>query len=233
MQSPEGEFAHLHKLASVGKVMGCICHELNSPLTAILGLSEILLREAELNEANKKRLLLIHESALRMMKIISGVLSLSRKQQVEFGLIDLSQIIRDTVSLFKSIFIKKQIDLRLNLVDSFLPVYGNFYQLQQALFNLIMNATQALEGKQGDREITIGIANLSDKIEITIADNGPGIKEEHLNLLCNPFFTTKQDGTGLGLNIVEEIIALHGGKLYVSTKEGEGTEFVVALPKHL
>lgn len=219
----------LHKLASLGTLISGMCHELNSPITAVLAYSEMLKRDAVLDERSRDRIGRIHDAALRMMKIVDNTLKFSKSRKAAYGLIDLNQVVLKTVPLFDYHRHSEDIKFNLDLNTGFMPVKGDFYQLQQVFFNLIMNAIQALEKKRGDKRISISTKAYLDVFEIVVTDNGSGIAKDAGDVFQS-FYTTKKNGLGLGLSIVKEIVEAHGGRISVESEEGEGCSFLIAIP---
>ncbi|MEW6193710.1 MAG: ATP-binding protein [Bacteroidota bacterium] len=253
----ETQLIQSYKLASLGKLVAGVAHEINNPNTFILGNLKIVqeaftdifpildsyykenndLKIARLNyELFKENIsLLISDminGANRTKKIVSDLRNFAKKDDgslVED--VDLNDLIKNNLTLtFKEI--KKHAQLELELCDS-LPVFkGNGNKIEQVLLNLAMNASEAIVNDNGLVKIKTIYNESSGEIVLTISDNGIGMDDSVLKNIFDPFFTTKRDngGTGLGLSISYGIIKDHGGKIEVFSKVGEGTTFTIKIP---
>ncbi|APV43918.1 PAS domain S-box-containing protein [Dehalogenimonas formicexedens] len=218
------------RLASIGELAAGVAHEINNPLTGIIGYSERLIRKAtdEKTAADLKR---IHGEATRAARVVQNLLTFARRRQPSKEPVDINKIIRESLALREYELRQQNIQVLTHLAD--LPCFmADFYQMEQVFVNLIVNAEQAMtNAKKGDR-LTVTTGLLEGQIVVTIADNGPGIKGENLDKLFDPFFTTRTEsgGTGLGLSICHGIVLEHGGRISVSSDYGKGATFTVALP---
>jgi signal transduction histidine kinase len=222
------DIMEIEKLASLGELIAGISHELNNPLSAILGYSEIL-QTIDMDPQIKRYINNIHISAMRSAKVVEGLLTFLRKNDMEFNKININDVIKQTVSLFEYQMRTNSISLLLCLSSDIPHVMGDFYRLQQVFFNIIMNALQALEKWHNERRISISSDFYEGRVRVIISDSGPGIDREHICKIFSPFFTTKPKGTGLGLSIVQGIIKEHMGGISVLS-EGHGCSFVIELP---
>lgn len=225
----EKDIIEIEKLASLGELIGGISHELNNPLSAILGYSEIL-QSLDIQPEIKKYIKNIHIAAMRSAKIVEGLLTFLRKRDVEFNAVNINDVIKQTVSLFEYQMRMNNISLVMELAAGIPHIRGDFYKLQQVFFNLIMNALQALEGWHKDRRIVISSDFLERSIvRAIVSDSGPGIASDNVGKIFSPFFTTKPKGTGLGLSIVQGIIKDHSGSISVFSGE-DGCFFAIDMP---
>lgn len=230
----EAQLIQSAKLAALGEMAAGIAHELNSPLTAILGNVQLLMRNIKDGRAGKM-LEDIYQCGLRSKKIIQNLLAFSRQEEYQFETILLTDLIDDVLGLVgyqlnvSGISIKKEMDPTLP------PIRGSRHQVEQVLINLLLNSRDALQGKSNP-EVIIGtcLTCLEERqfVSIYVRDNGVGIEEEHISQVFNPFFTTKKKrkGTGLGLSVSLGIAESHGGKLLVDSKVGEYSQFSLLLP---
>ncbi len=222
------------KLSAIGELISGIAHELNNPLTGVMGYSQLLQLRKDLDERAKDNLIKINSLALRCQRIVQNLLSFARKQKPERTLCDINEVLERTVEL-------RNYELRVNNIqivrelDRKLPrTIADAHQLQQVFLNVITNAEQAMLESHGRGTLTIRTRaeTKSQTITVEIGDDGPGIPENHLTRIFDPFFTTKEvgKGTGLGLSLSYGIIKEHGGNIYARSKLGEGSTFVIEVP---
>jgi len=217
------------KLAGIGILASGVAHEINNPLSGIIGMAEIIL-EGEDPSNQESYLKDILSCAQRISEIVNGLRSYSRMARGK----DLDQVDVNTVLEESSKMVRLAIKpSSVEVIKQFQPVEkirANGGEIQQVFTNLITNAFQAMGG--GDGRLVLSSRPLKDMVEVKVSDNGRGIPEEHLSKIFDPFFTTKSpgEGTGLGLNIVYRILTKHAGTIEVESKEGAGTTFTVRLP---
>ena len=218
-------------LASVGEMASGIAHEINNPLTGVIGYSQLLMQD-DIPEDIKKDIRLIHDGAQRAAGIIKGMLTFARQHKPERNYVDINDLIASTLDL-------RAYSLRTNSIevttyfDPELPVTvadGN--QLQQVFLNLIVNAETEMKLAHGRGNLSIKTEAIDDIIKISVKDDGPGIPRKNMAKLFDPFFTTKKvgQGTGLGLSVCHGIIAEHEGRIYAESKLHRGATFIVELP---
>ena len=222
------------KLSAIGELISGIAHELNNPLTGVMGYSQLLQLRKDLDDRAKENLYKINNLALRCQKIVQNLLSFARKQRPERTLSNINEILDMTVELrnyelrVNNIKIIRDLDKKLSktIVDA--------HQLQQVFLNILTNAEQAMLESHGKGTLTIRTRENPQKSRIIIefSDDGPGIPESHLTRIFDPFFTTKEvgKGTGLGLSLSYGMIKEHGGNIYAQSRPGEGSTFVIELP---
>jgi two-component system NtrC family sensor kinase len=218
-------------LASIGEMASGIAHEINNPLTAVIGYSQLLARHAlpaEASEAVEQ----ILQGATRVAGIVQRLLTFARQQKPTRGSVDLNEVIRSTLAL--RAYALKTANIRVaTRLDPLLPAtVADGQQLQQVILNLIMNAEVAMKTGRQEGELVLASAVQGDRILITVSDNGPGIPYEIQDRIFDPFFTTRDDGqgTGLGLSICHGIINEHNGRIWVNSEPGQGATFFVELP---
>ncbi|GIM46287.1 hypothetical protein DNHGIG_18360 [Collibacillus ludicampi] len=230
----EAQLIQSAKLAALGEMAAGIAHELNSPLTAILGHVQLLMREIKEGRPGKM-LEDIYQCGLRSKKIIQNLLTFSRQEEYQFETIDLPDLIEDVLGLIGYQLAVSGISIQKDIDRTLPPVRGSRNQIEQVLINLLLNAKDAVQEKS-DPEIIIGtcLASLEERpyVSIYVRDNGVGIEEEDISQIFNPFFTTKEKmkGTGLGLSVSLGIAESHGGKLLVDSKVNEYSQFSLLLP---
>lgn len=223
------DFGDIEKLAALGELLGGVVHELNSPISAILGCAEMLQSPTVSEKTKAQQAQTIHAAALRASKIIDGLLTLLRRQKADLVPIVANTVIRKTIPLFEYQFRTKQVSLILNLASGLPLVRADHGKIQQVLFNLLMNALQALDGWHEEKRIAITSFATEHSVRIIIEDSGPGIAPEHREQITTPFFTTKANGTGLGLSISLGIMKEHGGDLQITSGD-RGCTAVLDLP---
>jgi two-component system NtrC family sensor kinase len=219
------------KLAAIGQLVSGVAHELNNPLTSVMGYAQ-LLQAAEVGPEIKEDLQTIYQEAQRSAKIIENLLTFARKETVEKRYTDINQVVRDTLELRAYQLKVDDVELVCEF-DEHLPwTMAAPHQLQQVFLNLISNAHQAVMESQAQRRMSVRTETDGQVIRVKIMDSGPGIPEEHIGKIFDPFFTTKDvgQGTGLGLSIAFGIVQEHGGRIWAESEQGQGTTFTVELP---
>lgn len=220
------------KMAAVGQLVSGVAHELNNPLTGVMGYSQLLLRRlGEDSEASRDLHAIVDETE-RATKIVQNLLSFARKHQPTFTVVNLNQVIRNVLQLRNYELEVKNISIDLRLAEELPETMADFHQLEQVLLNVINNAVQAVEAAEHPGRIVISTDHDETYIRVSIDDNGPGISAEAQKRIFDPFFTTKGvgEGTGLGLSICYGIIEEHGGRMEVSSHMGKGTTVSFTLP---
>jgi signal transduction histidine kinase/AmiR/NasT family two-component response regulator len=221
------------KLAALGQLLSGVAHELNNPLTTILGYSQRLLQQERASgNGHDRQLRQIFEEAQRATNILRQLLRNVHESKRELAATSLNQVILQTMELQQGALAQENVRVELNLDPSNPLVYADVGQLQQVLLNLAGNARQALEQAGQGGTIRIRTKQIGEqRVLMEIADNGPGIPREIIGRIFDPFFTTKPagTGTGLGLAIVSGIVREHGGHINVASPPGGGAIFSIAL----
>lgn len=219
------------KLAAIGELAAGVAHELNNPLTAILGNAQLLMRKASTNDGTYHLLHDIYECGKRSKHIIQNLLTFSRQDEYLFEKFSINDAVRSVLSLIGYQFRQQQISLETYLNENIPLVEGNSQQMEQVIINLLINAKDALEDCD-DPKIIISTYIQNDHIYLTVEDNGIGIKKELQHDIFHPFYTTKEvvKGTGLGLSVTLGIVESHGGQIAVESELHEGSTFIVTLP---
>jgi PAS domain S-box-containing protein len=227
-----GKLLQTEKMAGLGQLVSGIAHELNNPLTSILGYSQLLLgrRLTAPQEADGR---LIHQEAERAARIVKNLLLFAREARPERRPVSLNEIVERTLSLRNYELHVENIELSQELAQDLPPVIADPAQLQQVLLNLLVNAEQAIRQGTGEGSIRVRTRKTTGaRVSFEILDSGPGIPQEIIPRIFDPFFSTKPSGagTGLGLSITCGIIKEHGGEISVQSQLGHGAKFVVELP---
>jgi two-component system NtrC family sensor kinase len=230
----EAQLLQTEKMAAVGQLVSGVAHELNNPLTSIAGLSEFLLEQPRTSERDQEHLRVIHEQAERAARIVRNLLTFARKGPTDIGNVDLNDIVRRTAALINYEMRLREIDCQVRLAKRLPPIRGDRYQIQQVVLNLMTNAVQAVGENPPGRPRTVRVETTTrhGRATLKVADTGPGIPENLVPQIFNPFFTTKDpgQGTGLGLSITFGIIEGHAGTITVERGIEGGAVFIVSLP---
>lgn len=226
----EEKLKRAEKLASLGIMASGIAHEINNPLSPIIGYAEVLY-ELERDETKREYIRQITSAASRIENIVKNLLFFAREKSLKVTQNNLDEFIEDVIKTLEGTRLIKDIRIIRDLQYTG-PVNIDRGLFEIALLNLLKNAVQAIEeSKKGD---SIRISSLKENgiVRIEVSDNGPGIPKDLLTRIFDPFFTTKEvgKGTGLGLGITHQIISAHKGDIKVYSKEGEGTTFTIRIP---
>ena len=229
--SLQAKLVHAEKMAAVGQLVSGVAHEVNNPLTAILGFADLLMENTEVPDSARKDLRVILQEAQRTKQIVQNLLSFARQMPPQRKPVQLNAVLRRTVQLRAYDFHSRGVDV-VEQLDQDLPyVIGDAHQLQQVFLNIVNNAYDAVREAIRDARITIMTARSGAFVEVSFSDNGHGIQQAER--IFDPFFTTKEvgKGTGLGLSICYGIVREHGGEiLCYNNTETEGATFIVRLP---
>jgi len=219
------------RLAAMGQMIGGFAHELNNPLTSILGLSEML-QEAEIAEASKKQLMMMHNQARRATEIVQNLMYFSRPPAPGKTRVNLGEIVQRTLHLQAYALRKSNITVDYLPEPSLPAVAGDPNQLIQVFLALVLNAEQAIREVRGKGTLRIRMGKGESSVWATFQDDGPGIPTENLPSIFDPFYTTKRPGrgTGLGLSICRAVVKEHGGNIEAASAPGGGAVFTVTLP---
>ena len=229
LKRSQAQLIQTEKLASLGQMAAGVAHELNNPLGAITMLAAMLKRELTGDEKRTHDLGMIVQEAERAAKIVSDLLSFSRKAKVRPGLTDIGQVIHGSLDLLEKQALFRNVSVTKDLSPALPQTFADPDLLRQVILNIVLNGAQAMEGTG---TLTIAARGVAEDraIEIRITDTGGGIPPEQLSRIFDPFFTTKEKGTGLGLAIVYGIVSRHQGRIWAESKVGKGTVFVVYMP---
>ena len=232
----EAQLTQSEKLSSIGLLAAGVAHEVNTPLAVISSYTQMLTKHMRDDERLAPVLEKITQQTFRASEIVNGLLNFSRTSGAEFTSLDLNDLLRDTVTLLEHQFKTAQIRVETNFEPHLARIHGNQGKLQQVVLNLMLNAKDAMFGRQG-ATLKVATFNGAGRVFIRIQDSGNGIEREHLNRIYDPFFTTKTNphagerkGTGLGLAISYGIVQEHAGKIHVESEVGVGTAFQLEFP---
>ncbi|WP_053216251.1 ATP-binding protein [Guptibacillus hwajinpoensis] len=226
----EEQIVQSEKLSVVGQLAAGIAHELRNPLTSLKGFLKLI----DYKNTNKEvdRYIQVMDSEFhRIEQIVDEFLILAKPTKSHFTYERIDQLLDEVIELLCGEANMESIILKRDYFSLRSHVYGERNQLKQVFINLIKNAMEAISKENENGEITIEGKALEDKLIVHIIDNGAGISEAELKNLGTPFFTTKKNGTGLGLPVCKRIIDQHSGHLEIKSKPGEGTRVSITLPK--
>jgi PAS domain S-box-containing protein len=227
----EQQIIQSERLAAMGQMIGGFAHELNNPLTTILGVAE-LLQDAEVSEQIRKQLVMLQQQGRRAAEIVQNLMYFSRPPAPGKSAINLSELVQRTLHLHAYSLRKNNITVDF-LPETSLPVVsGDPHQLMQVFLNLVLNAEHAIRDVRDRGTLRIRLAKNAASVSATFQDDGPGIPADILPNIFDPFYTTKRPGrgTGLGLSICKAILREHGGNVEATSGPGGGALFTVTLP---
>ena len=229
----EQQIIQSERLAAMGQMIGGFAHELNNPLTSILGLSE-LLQEGETSEARRKQITVLHQQARRAAEIVQNLQYFARPPAPGRSQVNLNELVQRTIQM-QAYPLRKS-----NITVDFLPeptmpaIIADPNQLMQVFLNLLLNAEQAIREsrEKGTVRVRMGRQVDSNSVWIVFQDDGPGIAVENLTHIFDPFFTTRRPGrgTGLGLSICKTVLREHKGNIEAASGPGGGAVFTITLP---
>jgi PAS domain S-box-containing protein len=227
----EQQVVQSERLAAMGAMIGGVAHELNNPLTSILGVSE-LLQDTETNETSRKQLAMLQREARRAAEIVQNLTYFSRPPAPGRSRINLTEVVERTLNLHAYSLRKNNITVDF-LKDTSMPyAQGDPHQLMQVFLNLIVNAEQAIREGRDKGTLRIRLGHSSGSAWVSFHDDGPGIPKENLASIFDPFYTTKRPGrgTGLGLSICKSVVKEHNGTVEAANAQDGGAVFTVTLP---
>ena len=225
------ELRRSRRLASIGELAATVAHEINNPLTGIIGFSELLLKKST-DEEISRHLGRIHSEARRMAKVVENLLTFARRRKLKKEYSDINDILQKVLELRAYELKTSNIKVVTNLTPRIPKIMVDHHQIEEVFMNLIMNAEQAMTETKGGGKLSVETQKVKGCIRVSFTDDGPGIPDEHLDKLFDFFFTTREEkgGTGLGLSVCHGIVTEHGGKIYAKSKPGKGATITVELP---
>ena len=230
LQAAQEHLIQTEKLSALGELISGFAHEVNNPLSTVLGYAELLTTANECSAEVRSILEKVGQEAMRCHHIVQNLLGFARKRKPAKASIDITTVCRKTLDLLDYQLMVNNVAVVTSFAAKLPWIMVDGYQLQQVLVNLLNNASQAMAQQQGKRQITVTTTDDDTKIYVKITDTGPGIAAKHLSRIFDPFYTTKEKGTGLGLSLSYGLIKEHGGEITVTSTLGEGATFTIVLP---
>jgi PAS domain S-box-containing protein len=229
----ERQARHVEKLAALGSLAAGIAHEINNPIGVILSRIELMLMDAGEPAAGGQPiedLEVLHRQAKRLRRIAEGLLSFGRTRQRERELVDLTEVVDNTLLITGKQLGRDRIEVVTTLSSGLPRVSGDATALEQVVMNLLLNARDAMPNGGTLRIETLLVPDQVGAVRLVVADTGIGMAPEVLSRISEPFFTTKPTGTGLGLSVSYTIIREHGGTVHVDSEQGRGTIVTITFP---
>jgi PAS domain S-box-containing protein len=227
----QAKLAHSEKMATIGRLVSGVAHEVNNPLAAILGFTDLLLENPEVPLSARDDLQIILQETQRTKDIVQDLLSFARQRPVQREPVQVNSVLRQTIKLRSYDFASHGVEVLEDFEEAMAPALGDSQQLQQVFLNILNNAYDAVQEAGQRGRIKIHTRRRTDMVEVAISDNGTGIADPQR--IFDPFYTTKQvgKGTGLGLSICYGIVRAHGGEIQCWSNQGDaGSTFVVRIP---
>ena len=212
------------RLASIGELAAGAAHEMNNPLTGVIGFSELLL-EKDIPEDIREDVAIIHHEAKRVAEVVKNLLTFARKHPPSKQLVDINTVIAGVLGLRAYEQKVNNIQVITHFAPDLPEVMADHFQVQQVFFNIVTNAEYFMTEAHNKGTLTITTKRVGNVVRVSFADDGSGTSKEDLGHVFDPFFTTKEvgKGTGLGLSVCHGMITEHGGRIYAKSELGKGT----------
>jgi two-component system NtrC family sensor kinase len=217
------------KLAAIGELAASVAHEINNPLYAARNSLYLIAQDLHADASQRQFLDVAQGELARIARIITRMRDFYRPARPELESTALNTLVTQTVELVQTHLQRTQVEVKTDLAPDLPPIAAHSDQIRQVLLNLMLNACDAMPAG-GTLQVTTQFLAQPSRVVVQIADTGVGIPADHLPRLFEPFYTTKPQGTGLGLTISAHIITHHGGQLTVNSTVGAGTTFTITLP---
>jgi len=220
------------RLVSLGEMAGGLAHEINNPLTAVMGFAYLVQQNPATSPEIRDDVEAIYRESKRAAEVVKSFLAFSRGQKAEKTAEHINTMVENVLKLRQSRMQKENIEVELDLAEGLPSVYCDAARIQQAILNIVLNAEYFMYLAHQRGTIAVSTRLSGSNVALSIADDGPGIAPDKLEQIFDPFYTTKQasDGTGLGLSICHSIVRDHGGRIYVESALGKGATFTIELP---
>jgi signal transduction histidine kinase len=238
LRQAQTELAHANRVTAMGELTASVAHEVNQPIAAAVTNANTCLRwltrdHPDLEEARAAAMRIVKD-ATRAGEIINRIRLLFTKGTKQWELIDIEEVIRGMIVLLRDEAIQYKVTIRAELAADTPPIMGDRVQLQQVVLNLMVNSFEAMKGIEGKRELVIKSQRAGNgQTLVSFSDTGVGLPEQQADQIFDAFFTTKVQGTGMGLSISRSIIESHGGRLWAGNNSPRGASFYVRLPTNV
>jgi PAS domain S-box-containing protein len=234
----QADLARINRVTTMGELTASLAHEVNQPIAAAVTNANTCLRwltrdHPDLEEARAAAMRIVKDGT-RAADIISRIRLLFRKGTPDWELVDVNEVIREMIVLLRGEATRYNIAVQTDLAADLCQAMGDRVQLQQVMMNLIMNSIDAMKEVEGKREVAIKSERAEDRhLLVSVSDTGVGLPLQEGNQIFDAFFTTKPDGTGMGLSISRSIVESHGGRLWATANSGRGATFHLTLPTNV
>ena len=225
----EAQMQRADRLAAVGEIAAGVAHEIRNPLTCIKGFVQLIEEDLHSDDDKLAYTKIIIEEADRLNRIICELLYYARPSDTSRTLVDINSIIDNALVLLNFKISKPMIQVHKKYSDNLPAILADEEQVKQLFLNLIINSLQAIDA-EGEINITTDLCTDHKFVRVMIHDTGKGIEKRDLKRLFDPFYTTKEEGTGLGLAVAQRVVELHGGHIEIESQAGQGTTFTVYIP---
>ena len=235
LRETQADLTRISRVNTMGELTASLAHEVNQPIAAAITDANTCLRwltrdQPDLGEAREAASRVVKDAA-RASDIINRIRSLFKKGTSQRELIDINEIIRGMIVLLRNEATRYSISMRTELSEDLPQIMGDRVQLQQVLMNLMINSIEAIKDVDGTRELAIRSQQAEDEqVMVSVSDTGVGLPPQQADLIFGAFFTTKRDGTGMGLRISRSIVESHGGRLWAADNPPRGATFQLTLP---
>jgi PAS domain S-box-containing protein len=234
LRQVQADLAHLSRVTTMGELTASLAHEIRQPISAAVTNAKTCMRwlgrdEPDLAEASEAASRIVKD-ATRAADIISRISALFKKGALQRELVDVNEVIREMIVLLRSEANRYSVSIRIELAEDLPTVIADRVQLQQVFMNLMLNGIDAMKGMIGEGELTIKSEADDGQVLVSVSDTGVGLPPEQAEQIFKAFFTTKDQGTGMGLPISRSIIESHGGHLWATGASGRGATFQFTLP---
>lgn len=220
-------FRQSGKLSAIGQLAAGVAHEIRNPLTTLMGFTKLILQNADQDKEYKKYAPIMMSELKRINNIVNEFMDFSKPQKVFFHKQDINILLQEVMTIIETQTIMNNVEVRLDLDTSLPSILCDVNQLKQVFVNVMKNAIEAMEN---GGVLTIRTRDQDSQILLLFIDTGIGIPEDKISKIGEPFFTTKEKGTGLGVMVCYKIIQAHNGKMHFESKKGEGTVVKIELP---
>ena len=235
LHEAQADLARIRRVTTMGELTASLAHEVNQPIAAAVTDANTCLRwltrdQPDLAEARQAASRMVKDTA-RASEIISRIRSLFRKGPPQQELVDVNDIIREMIALLRTEATRSSISMRTELSEDLPRIMGDRVQLQQVLMNLVINGIEAMKDVDGARDLAIKSQRAEgEQLMVSVSDTGVGLPPQQADRIFDSFFTTKPDGTGMGLRISRSIVESHGGRLWAADNSPRGASFHLTLP---